>query len=248
MKAIVLAGGFAKRLWPLTHEHAKPLIDVGERPVINYIIERLLKLKDNGLVDKIFVSTNKKFERDFNKWLERYNFDVKLVVEGTNHEGEKLGALGGINFLINKEGIDDDIIIVNGDNLFDRDFDFASAIKFFRTKNRPVVCGFDVMTKERAMLFGTIIFDENKKIIDFIEKPEDPKTTLISMGLYLFKKGTIKILQQYLAEGNSPDKPGEFLQWLHKRHDVFVFPFNGRWFDIGDHATLEAAREYAKKK
>ena len=105
MKAIVLAGGFAKRLWPMTKENAKPLIDVGGKPVINYIIEELLKLKKRKVIDEIFVSTNKKFEPDFQEWLEKYKFGIKLVIEETTHEGEKLGAIGGIQFLIEKEGI-----------------------------------------------------------------------------------------------------------------------------------------------
>lgn len=247
MKAIVLAGGFAKRLWPLTHEQAKPLIDIGGKPVINYIIERLIKLKNERRIDEIFVSINSKFEQDFIKWKERYGFDVKIVVEKTTHEDEKLGAIGGINFLINREHLDDKVLIVNGDNLFDDKFNFSDALNFFHQKLGPVVCGFDVKTKERAKLFGTIIFDVNDKIIDFVEKPEHPQTTLISMGLYIFKKETLELLKKYIADGNSKDKPGEFIQWLYKRCDVFVYPYIGNWFDIGDHDTLNAAREFKEK-
>ncbi|MEM7819526.1 MAG: nucleotidyltransferase family protein [Candidatus Aenigmatarchaeota archaeon] len=245
MKAIVLAGGFAKRLWPLTKEQAKPLIDIGGKPVINYLIEKLLKLKE---IDKIFISTNKKFEQDFIRWKEKYNFNIKLVVEESRCEEEKLGAIGSINFLINKENINDDIIIVNGDNLFDEKFDFSDVINFFKEKNAPIVCGFDVKTKERARLFGTIIFDKNKKVIDFIEKPEKPKTTFISMGCYLFPKNYLNLFSIYLNEGNSKDAPGFFLQWLYKRYSLFVYPYNGDWFDIGDFNSLDAAREFIKKK
>lgn len=248
MKAIVLAGGFAKRLWPLTHEQAKPLIDVGGVPVINYIIQKLETLKNDGIIDEIFVSVNSKFEDDFKKWMEKYGFVINLIVENTMHEGEKLGAIGGIEFLINKTGLNEDVLIVNADNLFGDSFRFSDAINFFIEKQCPVICGYDVKTKERARIFGVILSDENNKIIDFIEKPEDPKSTLISMGFYLFKKSTLELMKKYVAEGNPRDKPGEFIQWLYKRDDVFVFPYDGDWFDIGDHETLNRAREFVKNR
>jgi glucose-1-phosphate thymidylyltransferase len=249
MKAIVMAGGFAKRLWPLTREHAKPLISVGGRPVINYIVTELLKLKAAGEISEIIVSINAKFENDFKKWLDKYKFDIKLIVEPCCSEDEKLGAVGAINFIINKENIEEDLLVVNGDNLFDfHAFKFVDVIKFFREKGGPIVCGYDVLTKERAKFYGTIIYDQNNKVTDFIEKPEDPKTTLISTGCYLFKKDTLGILKKYIADGNPKDKPGEFLQWLHKRYDLFVFPFRGTWFDIGDHESLIRADEFARKE
>lgn len=248
MKAIVLAGGFAKRLWPMTKENAKPLIHVGGKPVINHIIEELLKLKRRKVIDEIFVSTNKKFEPDFQEWLEKYKFGVNLIVEETRHEGEKLGAIGGIQFLIDKEGLDDDVIVIGGDNVFDDKFKFSKAIKFFREKGGPVLCGFDVQSQTRAKLYGIFVFDENNKITDFEEKPEEPKSTIASMACYIYTKETVKLIRKYLDEGNSPDMPGQFHQWLIKKQDTFMFPTGGVWFDIGDFGSLKAARDYKRKK
>jgi len=248
MKAIVLAGGFAKRLWPMTKENAKPLIAVGGKPVINHIVEEMVKLKKRKIIDVIYVSTNKKFEQDFQEWMKKYKFDVTLIIEETTHEGEKLGAVGGINFLIKKERLDDDVMVIGGDNLFDKKFKFSKVIKFFREKGGPVLCGFDVETDMKAKLFGTIIFDEGGKINNFEEKPETPKTTFVSIACYLYTKKTLGLLKKYIADGNPTDMPGQFHQWLIKKQDTFVFPTGGEWFDIGNFCTLKAARVYATEK
>ena len=150
MKAIILAGGFAKRLWPMTKENAKPLIDVGGEPVINHVVREMQKLKKKGVIDQIFVSTNKKFEQDFIKWLENYGFDIKLVIEESMHEKEKLGAIGGINFVLAKEKIDDDCIIIAGDNLFG--FDLDDFFAFYEEKKSPIVAFFYVKDIEKEKL------------------------------------------------------------------------------------------------
>jgi glucose-1-phosphate thymidylyltransferase len=249
MKAIVMAGGFAKRLWPLTHEHAKPLIKIGGKPVINYTIIELQKLKQSGMINEIIVSTNAKFEQDFKKWSDANGFDVNIIVEPSSTEEEKLGAIGAMNFIINKANISDDVLILNGDNLFDfRHFKFSDVINFFKEKNKNVLCAFDVITKEKAKMYGNVSVDNDNKIIDFQEKPEHPKSSLISMGCYVFKKESLSLFDEYLKAGNKKDAQGFFVQWLYKKDDVFAYPFKGAWFDIGDHESLIRADEFARKE
>ena len=149
MKAIVLAGGFAKRLWPLTLNKAKPLLDMGGKPIINYTIEKLEKIDE---IDEIFVSTNAKFEQVFEKWLEKYKFKkVKVVIEETHSEEEKLGAIGGINFVLEKEKIADDCLIIAGDNILG--FDVADFLDFYNSKKSPVIALFDVNDIEKVLTF-----------------------------------------------------------------------------------------------
>lgn len=249
MKAIVMAGGFAKRLWPLTKEYAKPLITIGGKPVINYTIIELQKLKHDGTINEIIISTNAKFEQDFKKWSEMYGFDVNIVVEPCCNEEEKLGAIGAINFIIKKAGISDDVIILNGDNLFDfRHFKFLDVINFFKEKNGNVLCAFDLLDKEKAKIYGNVTIDNENKIVDFQEKPEHPKSSLISMGCYVFKKKSLSLFDEYLKTGNKKDAQGFFVQWLYKKEDVFAYPFKGTWFDIGDHESLICADEFARKE
>lgn len=239
MKAIVLAGGFAKRLWPITLEVSKPLLKVGKEPVINNVIRKLETVE----LDKIFISTNEKFKDDYKKWLERYKFKkIKIVIEKTHSEKEKLGAIGGINFLIKKEGLKDDCIIVGGDNILS--FSMKDFVEFYENKKAPIVAVFDVKDREKAKIYGIVKIDKNKKITGFFEKPEKPPTTLASTCCYIFPKNVLPLFSKYLKQKNPKDAPGFFLSWLCKRKNVFAFIFKNHWFDIGDKKSLSKARKY----
>ena len=241
MKCIILAGGFAKRLWPLTLNKSKPLLEVSGKPIINYIME---KIDTIDVIDEIFVSTNAKFEPAFNEWFEKYKFKkpIKLVIEPTKSEEEKLGAIAGINFVLENEKIDEECLIIAGDNLFS--FEISDIIDFYREKNAPVIAFFDVNNKEKAKLYGIAKIDQNNKIIDFIEKPEDPPSTLASTVCYIFPQAVLSLFSKYLKVSKKRDAPGFFLQWLHKKHDVYAFVFSGYWFDIGSFESLEEARKF----
>ncbi|MFH0832153.1 MAG: nucleotidyltransferase family protein [Candidatus Aenigmatarchaeota archaeon] len=242
MKAIVLAGGYAKRLWPITKHVSKPLLLVGKEPVINYVIRKLETVD----VDKIYISTNEKFKDDYKKWLKKYGFKkIKIVIEKTHSEKEKLGAIGGINFLIKKENLKDDCIIVGGDNLLS--FSMEEFIEFYKNKKAPTVAVFDVKSMEKAKLYGIVKTNQKNKIIDFLEKPENPPTTLASTCCYLFPKNILPLFSKYLNQKNPKDAPGFFLKWLCKKRNVFAFVFEDHWFDIGDKKTLAEARAYASK-
>ncbi len=240
MKAIVLAGGFAKRLWPLTLNKAKPLLDIGGKPIINYVIEKLEGMDE---IEEIFVSTNAKFDQAFRKWLDKYKFKkVRVVIEETRSEEEKLGAIGGITFVLEREKIDDDCLIVAGDNILG--FEVSDFLDFYRGREAPVIALFDVKDLEKAKIYGIVGMDDNKKIVDFVEKPKEPKSTLASICCYVFPKNTIELFPEYLKSGNSKDAPGFFLQWLVKKKDVFGFVFSNYWFDIGSFESLEEARGF----
>lgn len=245
MKAIILAGGYAKRLWPLTMTTPKPLLRVGSKPIINYIVESLEKIDE---IDHIYVSTNKKFEKQFSHWLKDYSFTkpVEIIIENTNSEETKLGAIGGIDFIIKNTGIDEDCIIIAGDNMFD--FSLQEFITFYKEKKGTVMAVFDIVDPSKASLYGIVTLDDQCKVIDFIEKPKDPPSTLVSTACYIFPRDTIKYFSSYLKDGNNKDSPGFFLQWLHKSEDVYGFAFNGQWFDIGDKDSLKKARAFIQKK
>jgi glucose-1-phosphate thymidylyltransferase len=244
MKAIVLAGGFAKRLWPLTLDKAKPLLEIAGKPMINYIIE---KLGGIGGIDEIFVSTNERFRQDFRQWLKKYKFKkIKIVIEKTRNEGEKLGAIAGISFVLEKEKIDDDCIIIAGDNLFG--FTIPEFIGFYKEKKYPVVALFDVGNYEKAKQYGIAKIDENGIIRKFLEKPEKPPSTLASTCCYIFPRKTVKLFPEYIKEDNLKDAPGFFLQWLIRREKVFAFVFSSYWFDVGSFESLEEAKKFMSKR
>ena len=244
MKCIILAGGYAKRLWPLTLWRAKPLLKVNEKPLIDYMIKKLEKIKE---IDEILISTNMRFEKSFNQWLKNSKFKkkIRIIIEQTGSEKEKLGAIKAIQFLIEREKMKDDIIIIAGDNLFD--FKIEDFIRFSKGKSSCSIAVFDIKDLEKAKLYGNIVFDDDYKITEFVEKPPAPKSTFVSTVCYFIPKRIVGIFSKYIAGGNPKDAPGYFIQWLYKREGVFAFVFNGHWFDIGDKSSLEAARRFMRE-
>ncbi len=245
MKAVVLAGGFATRLYPLTEFTPKPLLPIVGKPIINYIIEKLEMIDE---IDLIYVSTNKRFEKHFQNWLSNLNSkkEIKLIIEGTLNEKEKMGAVGSLKYLIEKENITSDLMIVAGDNLFD--FSLYSFIEYYKKKKAPVVAFYDIKSIDDAKRFGVACVDVNQKVIDFEEKPQNPKSTLVSTCCYLFPENSLELLKEYIDNKNNPDHPGSFIKWLSEKDSVFGFTFDGRWFDIGHmDAYKQANIEYEKK-
>ena len=239
MKTILLAGGYAKRLWPLTKDRPKSLLPIAGKPIIEYIVDELEKIEE---LKEIYVSTNLKFETNFKEWLSGYRSSkaIKLVIEETKSENDKLGSIGALNFLINDFGLKDDLLIIGGDNLFD--FDLKDLIVFYRAKKKSVVFLYDMKEKARVKgKYGVLEIDSNFKIINSEEKPEDPKSSLISTACYIFSKEDLALLTDYLASGNNPDAIGFFLSWLCKRSDLYGLVHSGLWFDIGSFEEYERA-------
>ena len=242
MDAIILAAGYATRLYPLTENIPKPLLNVAGKPIIEHIIKKLSQI---GSINKIYIVTNNKFEPHFRKWLS--NFDaqnpIEIINDGTKSNEDRLGALGDIHHTIIKKNLDDDIIVVAGDNLFEMPLE--DAINFFKKKKSNVIVLHDVKDLELAKNYG-IVEVKDGIIANFEEKPAVPKSTLASTGIYLFPKKTIELIKKYIAQGNNPDKTGNFIEWLHKRDQVHSFVTDKKWYDIGSIEQLEKANIYYK--
>lgn len=241
---MILAGGYAKRLWPITLTQSKALLRVGNKPVIEYIMENLEKTN----VTEVIISTNQKFEKDFNQWIERYSPKtqkmIRLFVESTDSEENKYGVLRGISYLIEKEEINEDCLIIAGDNLFD--FEINDLLKFYHENRGFVVAVYNIDSKEKAKLYGVVNIDDKQRITQFIEKPSLPTSTLVSTCCYVIPKDIFYLISEYLKQENVNDAPGHFLQWVHKRIPVYAFSFEGHWFDIGDKEILKKAEEWVK--
>lgn len=240
MKTVILAGGFAKRLWPLTKETPKPLLPVAGKPIIEYVLEKVLPLRG---MEKVYISINEKFKDKFTEWLEGYQEKekVELVVEPALSEEEKFGAVAAWRYLIEKKGIEGDLMVVAGDNMFD--FDLEKLMDLFEVKKAPVFALFDVEDFKLAEKYGIVKLDTEGKVTGFEEKPENPKSTLASTAIYIFPKETLSLIQEYLDSGGSPDQPGKFLIWLYMKQDVYGLVYSGKWFDIGSFEELDKARE-----
>ncbi|UIO98447.1 NDP-sugar synthase [Halobaculum sp. CBA1158] len=240
MKAVVLAGGYATRLWPITRNRPKMFLPVGDGTVIDEIFA---DLEADDRVDEVFVSTNERFAGEFESYLADSSFEKPTVsVEDTTAESEKFGVVGALAQLIEREGVDDDLIVVAGDNLIS--FDVGEFVDFFEAKGTPALAAYDVGSRERAKSYGLVELDGDR-VVDFQEKPDDPNSTLVSIACYAFPQETLPDFEEYLSDGNNPDEPGWFIQWLQSRQPVHAFTFDGAWFDIGTpESYLDAVEWY----
>lgn len=245
MKAIVLCGGYAKRMWPLTKDKPKHLLRIAEKPMLEYVLE---DLELEGHIDKIYVATNKKFAPLFDDFLKKKNsrIDTELVVEQTTKEEEKLGSIGALGKLINDKNINEEVLVIGGDNMFE--FKIVELLKFLEEKNNNVLVLETIDDNEKAKLYGICEVDDNHKIINFEEKPQNPKSNLASTCCYILSKEGIAALKDYLNEGNDPDHFGSFINWIMSRQPFYGFKFQGKWFDIGNIEEYEKADKYFTEK
>jgi glucose-1-phosphate thymidylyltransferase len=228
MKAVVLAGGYATRLWPITRNRPKMFLPVGETTVIDRILE---ELEDDDRIDDVFVSTNERFAEAFESHLADADFEKpQLSVEETVDEDEKLGVIGALGQLVEREGIaDEDLLVVAGDNLIS--FDLSTFLDFFEQQETTTLAAYNVGSREKATQYGLVDL-EGTEVVDFQEKPEDPPSTLVSIACYAFPADEVRF-EEYLTADNNPDEPGWFIQWLQQRSPVNAFTFEEAWFDIG---------------
>lgn len=242
MKALILAAGYATRLYPITKEFPKPLLPVADRPIIDYIIDKVAELE---AIDEIFVITNSKFLSNFKGWVKNIKVPqrVTLIDDLTKSNSDKRGAIGDIHFAIENKSIHDDLLIIGGDNLFDSDL--KGFLSFAEKKSpHPVIGAFDIKNTEEAKKYGVIKLDNKNQVVDFQEKPRVPRSTLIAMCLYYFSKEKLGLVKEYSeAKTDKHDATGFYIDWLRKKETVFGFIFGGRWYDIGHHKFYNKAKE-----
>jgi glucose-1-phosphate thymidylyltransferase len=243
MKALLLAGGYATRLRPLTEKTAKPLLPVGGRPMVDWIVDRLSEADE---VEEIHLVTNAVYAGDFERWAKGRS--IRVWNDGTRSNEDRLGALGDIALAIEQGGLaTDDVLVIAADNLFE--FSVRDLIAFVRAKgDGSAVAVHRLADPSLARLYGVVELDENDRIVAFEEKPEQPRTDLVATATYIYHHDHVPLLAHYLAEGNPPDPPGHFIVWLHRRAPVYGFAFDESWFDIGDpEQLLEADNRYRER-
>lgn len=240
MKCIILAAGYSTRLYPLTKDLPKPLLPIAGIPMIEHILKKIAVIEE---IDQIFVVTNNKFFDNFRNWKRKFSFSkpITIINDKTNNNEERLGAVGDISFVLKEVNIQDDFMVVGGDNLFK--FDLSRLYELFKEKNAPVIALYDVKNKEIAAgKYGIVEINEDKKIIALEEKPKEPKTTLVSTACYIFTVNVIDEIKNYCSEKNA-DNIGDFIHWLLKRDELYGEVFIEKWFDIGTKDQLKQANE-----
>ncbi len=247
MNVLILAAGYATRLYPLTLKKAKPLLVVGGKPIIERVVDNLAGVSD---LETIYVVTNDKFAADFQAWSERYRsqhpeFKFQIINDGSTSDEDKLGAIGDINFVVSRENLSQSsLLIVAGDNLFTESL--ANFVECARGTDATVAV-YDVGDAEAIKKYGNITVDGDGIITRFEEKPEKPQGTLAAVAVYYYSPAALSLLTTYLAAGNNPDQPGRFVQWLYTRKPVKTFQIKGKWLDIGSKETLENADKILAK-
>lgn len=246
MIGLILAAGYATRLYPITEKKSKCLLEVAGKPMINYVLEKLIPLES---ISTIYIVVNDKFYSDFERWLKDFSSQqnqkrIELVNDGSTDNSNRLGAIGDISFVIKEKKISDDMVIVAGDNLFtDSLEDFVALAS---DKNKPLLGVYELGSFEDVSKYSSVVIAEDGKLLSFKEKPSNPETSKIGIALYYYPKSVLPLVNQYLAEKNNQDQPGRFIQWLYPKIDVYTYEIRGKWFDIGDLKVLQEAEDFLK--
>lgn len=240
MKAIILAAGYATRLYPLTLDRPKALLPIAEKPIIDYIIDEINTIE---AVNEIIVISNHKFARHFSEWADGHSSKQPICVldDGTINEDDRLGAIGDILYTLRQKNIREEIMVIAGDNFFT--YRLKDYYDFYRKVDRDCVCVKEFNDMELLKQFGVAQLDANGKVINIEEKPQTPKSNTAVYATYFYKQETVPLFQQYVDEGNKPDSPGSFVEWLYKRKDVYAYSFDGECYDIGTPKSYESVCE-----
>lgn len=229
----------------MTENQPKPLLKVGGKPIVEHIVDKIEEIKG---VDEIFVVTNHKFHHLFEGWCRGYKSKkrIEVVNDGTLKNEDRLGAIGDLHYVVKEEGFDDDVLLIAGDNLFG--FSLERFLEHFNGGKHSVVAFCDLKDKAKvANRLGVGILDEVSRLVEFEEKPAEPRSTLAATCCYLLSREDIKKIPDYIKGSNKYDNPGDFMKWLIKRSPVEGFVFDEHWFDIGSFEGLEEANNFYSK-
>lgn len=244
MKALILAAGYGTRLQQLAESKPKSLLEVGNKAVLEHLLENLKKVP---AISEVFIVTNHRFHDQFRVWLNHYRFpkNIKLIDDGTLSNEDRLGAVGDLNYVLNEEEVDDDMLVIAGDNLFR--FSLPQFVDFFKMKGKTIVAFHDLKETDKIRKKFGVGLLEGSRVVDFEEKPAKPRSTLASTACYLFSKSDLENVQKFIEFGKT-DNPGDLIRFLAKESEVHGFVFTQPWFDIGSPESLEEARRAYTKK
>ncbi len=240
MVCILLAAGYATRLYPLTENKPKALLELGQKTILDMIVDKIEEVED---ITHIYIVTNARFYEQFKEWADNFkgSSSVSVLNDFTTNNDNRLGAIGDLKYTIETYNIDDELLVMASDNIFD--FSLNDFVKLYREKDADMICANAVEDAEALKSMGVAEVDDDMKVTGFEEKPANPKTNIGVSPFYLYKKETVPMISQYLDEGNNKDAPGNFVPWLITKKPVYAFITDGMRIDIGTPETYYEAQK-----
>lgn len=239
MKALILAAGYGTRLYPLTEHTPKPLLEVGGKAILEHLLDKITSVQE---IKEILIVTNHRFYEQFRVWLNHHhpNKPIKLLNDGTLSNDTRLGAIGDLRFTIDEEDINDDLLVIAGDNFFK--FSLSNFVAAAKKAKASMVAFHDFKDKNLLKRKYGVGVLQGSKVISFEEKPWQPKSSLAATGCYLFKKEDLKHISSLLDEGKG-DAPGDLVKWLVDKSEVHGHIFKEPWYDVGSLEELKNLQE-----
>ena len=239
MICLILAAGYATRLYPLTENFPKPLLKVGEKTILDHLTD---DINAGGNVSEFVVISNHKFAQHFEDWAKTKPYKITVVDDGTSTNETRLGAVKDIKFAIDKLNLNDDMLIIAGDNVLD--FSLNKFINYAELKNASAVMRYFESEEKRLQKCGVLELAENDLIVNMEEKPQRPKSNWCCPPFYFYKKDDIAKIDKAISDGCGVDAPGSLVSWMCKKSKVFAFEMPGSRYDIGN---LESYKKVQKE-
>ena len=238
MKCVILAAGYATRLYPLTENYPKPLLKVGNKTILDYLTD---DIDTAGVTDEYIVITNNKFASHFEEWAKTKPYKITVVNDGTNTNETRLGAVRDIQFAIEKLGIESDMLVIAGDNLLN--FSLSKFILYAKQKNASCVMRYYEPERKKLLKCGVLTVGDGDIITEMTEKSPEPATHWCCPPFYYYTKQDSRLIPEAIASGCSTDAPGSFIAWLCKKSAVYAMEMPGKRYDIGNLESYETVKK-----
>lgn len=241
MKCMILAAGYGTRLYPLTENFPKPLLTVGGKTILDWLVDDIDTV---GTVDEYVVISNHKYASHFENWAGTKSQKITVVDDGTETNETRLGAVKDIQFAIEKLGIDDDMIVIAGDTVLD--FSLTKFIAYAKEKKTSCVMRFFVPEKKKLLKSGVVTVDENDKVVRMTEKSPEPETNWCCPPFYYYTREDAKLVKKGIESGCGTDAPGSYIAWLCRESMVHAMEMPGKRYDIGNMESYKAVQKEYK--
>lgn len=241
MKCLILAAGYATRLYPLTENFPKPLLKVQNKTILDWLVD---DIDTSGQVDEFVVISNHKYAHHFEAWAKTKTQKVTVVDDGTESNESRLGAVKDIQFAMEKLGLDDDILVIAGDNLLD--FSLTGFVAYAQEKKASCLMRFYQPDKKILLKSGVVTVDETDRIIKMTEKSPDPETNWCCPPFYYYTRRDARLVEKGIAAGCGTDAPGSYIAWLCQQVPVYAMEMPGSRYDIGDLKSYEQVQKVYK--